>query len=130
MKIKRLSGSCEVDAKRLYLPFEVKDACPKCGTVCVRDLMNGDYMSYPVLGKPENLGGYCYNCSYEWEMKAVLDVSLRAYNKKNKKKHNLLLGLSNEQLRQIKLQKAHKNEDLQDTLLRMAGLLPEAEPKS
>ena len=124
MNIKRKSGPCEVDAKRLYLPFEVKDACPKCGTVCVRDLMNGDYMSYPVLGKPENLGGYCDHCFHEWKMEAVLDVSLRAYNKKDKKKHNLLLGLTDEQLQKIEAKKAHGDEDLQDTLLRMAGLLP------
>ena len=129
MRIKRKGGGGEVDVKRLYLPFEVRDACPECGEITTHDMMD-KYMSYPVLGKPYNIGGYCYKCLHEWERQVVLDVSLRAYVKKDKKKHNLLLGLTAEQLRQIKLQRARKNEDLQDTLLRMAGLLPEAEPKS
>lgn len=127
MRIKRKSGSCGVDVKRLYLPFEVKDTCPECGEIATHDMMD-NYMSYPILGKPHNLGGYCEGCSHEWRRQVVLDVSLRAYNRKDKKKHNLLLGLTDEQIRQIKRQKAHKNEDLQDTLLRMAGILPEADP--
>lgn len=44
--------------KRTYLPFKVASNCPTCGREHEIDLMS-DYLSYPVLGQPEELEFAC-----------------------------------------------------------------------
>lgn len=76
MTITRNKGDFQIDVKRLYLPFTVKQPCPKCGHVCVRNLTDDPSPSYPWLGEPVDLYGYCDECDHEWRMEFVLDVVL------------------------------------------------------
>lgn len=75
IKITRDKGDFQIDVKRLYLPFTVKQPCPKCGHVCVRNLKN-ESLSYPWVGQPVNLYGYCDECDHEWKMEVIFDVLL------------------------------------------------------
>lgn len=76
MKIERKDSQSkrELD-KRFYVPFVVQDDCEECGTVAKVDLEE-QYLSYPVIGQPENIYFYCRNCEHEWQGRVVLDVTL------------------------------------------------------
>lgn len=74
----------DTDIKRLYLPFVVKDKCPKCGKEVSEDL-NTNYLSYPSFNKTHYItmaheewdddgNEVCYE---EWEIPVVIDVSLK-----------------------------------------------------
>lgn len=77
---RHLGTRFRVEVKRLYLPFTVTQPCPACGEVCVRNLSRDPAPSFPVLGEPVNLYGYCDKCDHEWEMPVVIDVTLTPVN--------------------------------------------------
>ena len=61
--------------KRTYLPFIVKDACPKCGVKSEVDLSD-EYLSYPTLGEPTPVYCVCEKCSHEWSVMVVVGYTL------------------------------------------------------
>lgn len=67
-----------IDVKRLYLPILVRSQCPKCEGWVIRDLTD-NYLSYPPVGKPFDLGFY-HDCpdgsAHEWSAYVVLKVTL------------------------------------------------------
>lgn len=70
-----VEGTCdtvELNVKRLYLPgLKLKSKCPNCNAPYERDL--GDHhLSYPVVGVPEDLTGYCGGCEHEWALGSVV----------------------------------------------------------
>ena len=74
-----IEGTCEgaeLD-KRTYLPgLVIKSVCPKCDAPYVRDF-GDNYLSYPVVGKPIVLTGYCGECGHEWNLGwVVLKITL------------------------------------------------------
>ena len=73
---RHLGTRFRVEVKRLNLPFTVTQPCPACGEVCVRNLTRDPAPSFPVLGEPVNLYGYCGKCYHEWELLVVIDVTL------------------------------------------------------
>lgn len=76
MEITSTGSGGELDIKRLYLPFEIKTECPKCKTETVRDLEQ-EYLSYPSIGKPEDVHFYCDECDHEWGEKIILEISIK-----------------------------------------------------
>lgn len=74
----KIEGTCvggEMD-KRFYLPgVLVKTVCPKCGKPNTRD-MGDDYLSYPIAGKPFQIGAYCKSCEHEWKVTVILRITL------------------------------------------------------
>lgn len=66
-----------IDVKRFYLPGVVLTAqCPACGASCEKDYGGCDYLSFPVMGSPFDLGLYCRSCDHEWSVPAKLTVRL------------------------------------------------------
>lgn len=76
ISITKLDLSGEINCKRLYLPFLVKDHCPSCEKEWVWSAAEGRYLSYPTPGQEEDLMGYCEDCGTEWEVLVVFDVTL------------------------------------------------------
>lgn len=70
----QLKEGVEMD-KRTHLPIKVHDDCPQCGQKNTIDLTD-QYLSYPIPGKPYDLGFYCDNCEHEWQIKVRLKVAL------------------------------------------------------
>lgn len=120
MKITRHENARSIDVKRLNLPYTVTDPCPKCGHKCVRDLSRDPTVSYPTPREEIDLYGYCDECDHEWPMNAVFDVTLTTSGKKT-----LTVELTEDQLLAVQLGQYRNGEKLGDTLLRMAGLLPD-----
>ncbi len=75
MKIERHDEKFELEIKRCHLPFTVSEPCPECGTLRTVDLRTG-HLSYPKLGQPQDVYGYCTNCEHEWTMEVIFDVTL------------------------------------------------------
>jgi hypothetical protein len=73
-----VTGTCEgveLD-KRTYLPgVTVKSTCPRCGVPWSRD-MGSHYLSYPKVGEPVNVYGYCGSCEHEWPVMVVVRLVL------------------------------------------------------
>lgn len=66
-----------IDVKRFYLPgISLESCCPKCGMKVTRDF-GANYISYPVVGKPEPAYMYCEECDEEWRVSLILDISVR-----------------------------------------------------
>ena len=80
----KITGSIEkdsLDIKRFYLEgLVLEDECPKCKSMMENDF--GDepgYLSYPTPGMPESVYFHCEDCDHEWEVKVVLDISLKLH---------------------------------------------------
>lgn len=74
-----IEGTCqggELD-KRTYLPgVVIKSKCPECDAPYVKDLEN-NYLSYPKVGQPYKLTGYCGQCDHEWPLgEVVLNLTI------------------------------------------------------
>jgi ribosomal protein S27AE len=65
----------ELNVKRLYLDAKHKSKCPRCGHKVTKDFTD-DYLSYPAVGKSEDVYMYCGRCEHEWVIKATLKMSL------------------------------------------------------
>jgi hypothetical protein len=58
--------------KRTYLPgIVIKCKCPKCGALDTTDLSH-EYLSYPTVGEPYRVTGYCVSCEHEWYIGSVV----------------------------------------------------------
>ena len=56
----------ELDIKRFYMPGTViRTRCPSCGVDYVKDF-DEKYLSYPSVGTPIEIDGYCSECNHEW----------------------------------------------------------------
>lgn len=69
-----IEGVCESTElnKRTHLPgIVIKSKCPKCGKPYENDLSD-NHLSYPRVGVPYELTGYCYTCNHEWPMGSVV----------------------------------------------------------
>jgi hypothetical protein len=78
MKIRKRKDDVafELDIKRFYAPFTISDECPKCSAKAERNLEK-DYLSYPVVGNPEEVSFCCDACSHEWSRSVVLGLTLK-----------------------------------------------------
>ena len=74
--IKRTAGNFHFDVKRLYLPYVINTQCPSCREQVQFD-MGDQYISYPTVGKPENLCLYCEDCDEEWTVGVTIDVTVQ-----------------------------------------------------
>ena len=63
-----------LDDKRCYLPLVIKTKCQTCKEELVRDF-NDDYLSYPDLSKPVEVGFYCENCESEYYFNVDLKIT-------------------------------------------------------
>ncbi len=79
-EIAAATESGEFIDKRVYVPgVTLESACPKCGTVAMRDLAHEYVTQYPVSGKPYPVTFTCDSegCQAEWtagKIKYVLTV--------------------------------------------------------
>jgi len=70
------ADGCSIDVKRFYVPGVVVTAdCPACNKTYTQDLST-DYLSYPVIGAPEDVTFWCDNCNADWTDKIVLKLSV------------------------------------------------------
>lgn len=75
----RIVGKCKGGGdtelgKRFCVPgIRIKDKCPKCGAKWEMDL-GDDYLSYPRIGAPYQISGYCSDdaCQTEWTVGSVV----------------------------------------------------------
>lgn len=74
MKLNKLSVSVEGD-KRQHLPYELVFDCPSCGEEITHDFTD-NYLSYPLWGEEESVGGCCNECGEEYGFTVVPDISL------------------------------------------------------
>jgi len=67
-------------AKRQNAPYQLRWACPVCGTEHEHDLDDGHYLSYPTFGEPYEHNLYCCHdgTPHEEEPAFEEDVILRA----------------------------------------------------
>jgi len=67
--------------KRMYLSgVEIKGPCPVCGTEYVHDC-GTEHFTYPAVGYPESITGYCRVCGHEWKMgDVVIRISVEPYS--------------------------------------------------
>lgn len=78
-----IEGTCVGEGqelgKRTYLSgITVRSTCPGCGAPYERDLGYSP-LSYPKVGVPFVLHGYCTQCSHEWDVgTVVLGMTLTA----------------------------------------------------
>jgi hypothetical protein len=70
-------------AKRTYLPFIIRSACPHCGREVVTDLRD-EYLRYPVPGKTSHVYFECEGDEdtqphelVEWTVYLEFDVTLK-----------------------------------------------------
>lgn len=69
-----IEGICEGTElnKRFYMPGVVlRSVCPKCQIPYEKDMAE-EYLSYPVVGKPKKITGYCEHCEHEWDLGSVI----------------------------------------------------------
>jgi len=81
IKRKKSTSKRELD-KRFYAPFVVQDKCEECGTVAKVDLED-QYLSYPIIGEPNELYFYCRKCEHDWRRRVVLDVTITEYTEES-----------------------------------------------
>ena len=68
----------QLDIKRLYLPgVKISRNCPECGSEIVWNGSN-QYLSYPMVGEPEQFYLYCEDCDREWSVDYRLELSMYA----------------------------------------------------
>lgn len=73
--IKRDTDFC-IEVKRLYLPYIIKENCPKCNEIVELDFSTDQYLSYPDVGKIE-IDFHCYKCTHGFNRKFEFIVDLR-----------------------------------------------------
>ena len=80
-----IQGTCKGAElnKRQGLPgITITDQCPKCKVPYTMDLSDR-YLSYPVVGAPTEVDGYCRECGHEWSLGFVtIRMSLEAVTEK------------------------------------------------
>jgi hypothetical protein len=65
-------------SKRTYVPGVVlRSVCPKCMTPWEQDL-GRECLSYPTIGEPHNVGGYCSKCQHEWPVMVIVRLTIEA----------------------------------------------------
>lgn len=66
----------ELNVKRFYLPgVIVRSPCPKCQVSCSRHL-GDNYLSYPRIGFPYNVGMYCDVCGDKFVVQIVVKITV------------------------------------------------------
>jgi hypothetical protein len=66
-----------LDVKRFYIPgVKLVGPCGKCGKELVTDFGDGNYLSYPSVGEIIRIGLCCFDCGWEGEVGATLNISL------------------------------------------------------
>lgn len=80
----KITGSIEKDAldvKKLFLKgLILEDECPLCKSKVENDFgEDRGYLCYPTPGSPEPVFLYCEDCDHEWEVKVVLDITLKLH---------------------------------------------------
>lgn len=66
----------EIEVKRFYMPgIKFTELCPECSEPWEWD-GESDYISNPVVGKPETIHAYCQECEREWEGQILLEVKI------------------------------------------------------
>lgn len=76
--VTRIDGEAagRIDVKRFHLPgIKTKSTCEHCGVESIKD-MDVEYLSYPVINRPFDLGFYCGYCDHEWAERVRLRISL------------------------------------------------------
>lgn len=67
----------ELEIKRFYIPGAVIESeCPKCNSPIEVDL-GDEYLSYPVMGQPEEVSFYCDDCDHYWIVNVILELSIK-----------------------------------------------------
>ncbi len=74
---KKENCSFDLNVKRFYAPFVIKDLCPNCKEPYINDLTQ-DYISYPILGKPTVFNMYCHKCENEWSGEITIEIEIEA----------------------------------------------------
>lgn len=69
------TGNGEIEVKRFYVPIEVKVPCAHCGAELTKNF-GQDYLSYPSLNTPEEVGIYCETCDEESVFNVTLKLAL------------------------------------------------------
>jgi len=82
ININKSKEEFEISEKRFYLTgIKIEAICPNCGEKIVRDL-GDDYLSYPTVNKPINIGMYCCECDGEFSFKGELELNLKVVENK------------------------------------------------
>lgn len=77
-------GTGEIEVKRFYIPIKVEIPCAHCGAKLEKDF-GQEYLSYPVLNTPEEVGIYCEECEEESAFDVTLRLSLEVDKEKVRK---------------------------------------------
>lgn len=75
MKRYDITNTSSIDVKRFYLPLTIKLTCPKCNTVNDHNL-NDNYLSYPTINNPEDIGVYCKKCEDYFNASITLKIAI------------------------------------------------------
>jgi hypothetical protein len=75
-----IKDSFEIDSKRCYIPAEFDWECPHCGSKQVHDL-GDDYLSYPMVNKPNDVHMSCDNCYEESTTECTIRMSIELSSK-------------------------------------------------
>jgi len=63
----------EIDIKRFYVPWYIETECPMCGLLTDNE---GEYLSYPSVGKPFKVLFSCDECDHEWYHEILLKLNI------------------------------------------------------
>jgi hypothetical protein len=75
-------GPFEIDEKRFSIRgATLKCNCPNCQKPFVRDF-GTQYISYPKVNTPIDVGLYCPECEHEWTVKMQINVTLSLVDEK------------------------------------------------
>lgn len=81
MKIEMTNKPGTLDIKRCYLPIEITDTCPTCGTTVTKHL-SSDYISFPKVNEPTKLSMYHHieetGEEHDWFVFVVFRVTAEA----------------------------------------------------
>jgi len=65
----------ELGVKRFYLPIVITKECKSCNKPMHIDL-ESNYLFYPIVNKPYEVGFYCEECDEEYMIPIILRISV------------------------------------------------------
>ena len=73
MIIENTEERFDTKVKRFYVPVEIYDDCPECGT---ENTHVDDYLSYPIVNGISPVHFYCVSCEEEWTQDIILRITV------------------------------------------------------
>lgn len=64
-----------VEVKRFYIPLIINVTCPKCKRINEHDF-GDNYLSYPILNKPETISVHCDDCDDYFNVDIKLRIAI------------------------------------------------------